>query len=847
MAFHVACPITCRRVCDCELGFGVRGKGGGGGWAAAAAALEGFLADPWLMRPVVAEGVVVGKEMDGVATVQVEVPVVEAPADDGEEEACRAAMQRQAAAAEDYARRLEGGAAAYGSQTCKFFACAYMLVFNAALSNTPCMEEGDEEDWGQEDLGNAAVKVMCRLCFSGENEGSTKATKMLPCKLCNKKYHRNCLKNWGEHRDLFHWSSWVCPSCRSCEANLFNVLAAWTRLAEVCRRPGDPNKLMFCKRCDGAYHCYCQQPSHKNVTHGPYLCPKHTRCHSCGSGVPGSGHSTRWFLGYTCCDACGRLFVKGNYCPVCLKVYRDSEVIPMVCCDVCEKWVHIECDGISEEKYQQFQSDQNLQYTCAACRGECSQIRDTEDAVRELWKRRDIVDHDLMASLRAAAALPSLEDVSPSHPNSDDEKLGAYVTKNDARNTLKFSFKSNSSKPALDSSKQEKSAIKSSGSNKKHSKKKGTQNNKTVTEQDEIFLEKRYEAKSGSFGDQTADVTRDKSSFKNDSSAQSVEKALKSLSAKAAAHNADMIPKVKIKGSKHVKDVVEENAAKSDTGKGTKLVIHIGSRHKGSPKSEMSNSQKEQELVSMHGGKVDVTSQFKSSRSEIKEKSVMKLVRETGVQQNSLLGDLGASKKHATGKRSNAIVSGMENASESGTRNRSFGQKQSVNHLNENQGSASFSVNNSPDSLKPSLLKLKFKRPIFEQPSSQASQPEEPGTWASPQEELNVAKGQRSKRKRPSLDKNGSEGKAPAAKRHEQSQGDEAMDANWILRKLGKDAIGKRIEVQLASDGKWHQGAVSNVINGTLCLQFDNGNSENIELGKRAIRLIAQRSKGGKR
>jgi hypothetical protein len=28
------------------------------------------------------------------------------------------------------------------------------------------------------------------------------------------------------------------------------------------------------------------------------------------------------------------------------QVYRDSEAIPMVCCDVCEKWVHIECDGI---------------------------------------------------------------------------------------------------------------------------------------------------------------------------------------------------------------------------------------------------------------------------------------------------------------------------------------------------------------------------------------------------------------------------------------------------------------------------------------------------------------------
>uniref|UniRef100_A0A0E0FCQ9 PHD-type domain-containing protein n=1 Tax=Oryza meridionalis TaxID=40149 RepID=A0A0E0FCQ9_9ORYZ len=680
----------------------------------------------------------------------VEVPPVEA-AEEGEEEAGRAAMQRQAAAAEDYARRLEGGAAAaYGSQ-----------------------EEGDEEDWGQEDVGNAAVKI-----FSIGAHGSAPLAAVVRSTLSSKV------------KLCFLW-----------KLHLFKLKGC-----KVCRRPGDPNKLMFCKRCDGAYHCYCQQPSHK--------------------------------------------------------VYRDSEVIPMVCCDVCEKWVHIECDGISEEKYQQFQSDQNLQYTCGACRGECSQIRDTEDAVRELWKRRDVVDHDLMASLRAAAALPSLEDVSPSHPNSDDEKLGAYVMKNDGRNTLKFSFKSNSTKPALDSSEQEKNAIKSSGSNKKHSKKKGNQNNKTVSEQDEIFLEKRNETKSlGSLGDQIADVTRDKSSFKNDadafvlSSAQSAEKALKLQSAKAAAHNADMIPKVKIKGSKvpslHFKDVGEENAAKSDTGKGTKLVIHIGSRHKsrsGSPKSEMSNSQKEQELVSMHGGKVDVTSQFKSSRSEMKEKSVMKLVRETGVQQNNLLGDLGASKKHATGKRSNAIVSAMENASESGTRSRSFGQKQSVNHLTENQGNASFSVNNSPDSLKPSLLKLKFKRPIFEQPSTQSSQPEEPGTWASPQEELNVAKGQRSKRKRPSLDKmDGSESKAPAAKRHEQSTGEEAMDANWILRKLGKDAIGKRIEVQLASDGKWHQGVVSNVINGTLCLQLDNGRSENIELGKRAIRLIAQRSKGGKR
>ncbi|XP_062202260.1 uncharacterized protein LOC133904752 [Phragmites australis] len=820
MAFHFACPITCRRVCDCELGFGAAAAARKGAPAAAAAALDGFLANPWLLRPV-------GTEPDGAAaaTVQVEVPPLEPPPDEGEDEARRSAAQRGAAAAEDLARRLEGGA--FGSSEA----------------------EGDEEDWDREDQGNAAVKVICRLCFSGENEGSTKAAKMLPCKLCNKRYHRNCLKGWGEHRDLFHWSSWICPSCRSCE---------------VCRRPGDPNKLMFCKRCDGAYHCYCQQPSHKNVTNGPYLCPKHTRCHSCGSGVPGSGHSTRWFLGYTCCDACGRLFVKGNYCPICLKVYRDSEVIPMVCCDVCEKWVHIECDGISEEKYQQFQADQNLQYTCASCRGECSQIRDTEDAIRELWRKRDIVDHDLMVSLRSAAALPSLEDVSPSHPNSDDERLNAYVLKNDGRNTLKFSLKSNSSKPPSETPEQENIVLKSPGLNKKHSKKKGNQSNRTVDSQDDIFLERRHEAKSSNshLGDQNVDINHDMNFFKNDgnaylsSSTRSSEKNLKSSSTKAVADNTDMIRKVKIKGSKvpslHFKDAGEENTPKSDTGKGTKLVIHLGSRHKsrsGSPKSELSNSQREQELGSMHGGKVDVTSQLKSSRSEIKEKSVMKLVRETGVQQrNSLLGDLGSSKKHATGKRSNATISGTENANESGTRNRSFGHKQSLaSQLNENQGVAAPFSSDSPDNLKPSLLKLKFKRPHFEQPNTQASQPEGPVTWASQQEEqLNVAKGQRSKRKRPSMDKvDGLDGKS--AKRHQQSTDDEVMDANWILRKLGKDAIGKRIEVHLASDGKWHQGVVSNVINGILRVQLDNGRSENVELGKQAIRLIAQRSKGGKR
>ncbi|KAH6810708.1 PHD finger family protein, partial [Perilla frutescens var. frutescens] len=253
------------------------------------ARVEQFLKDPWLIK---------AREN---ATIQVLVPKVtvsplppppppqfapdvSAPgvgggAEEASAQVKRAALQKQAAAAslvaEDYARRFESGDL-----------------------------EVSARDGAGEEQGLSTAKVMCRLCFSGENDGSERARKMLSCNSCGKKYHRSCLKAWSQNRDLFHWSSWTCPSCRTCE---------------VCRRTGDPNKFMFCKRCDGACHCYCQQPPHKNVSHGPYLCPKHTKCHSCDSTVPGNGLSVRWLLGYTCCDACGRLFGKGNYCPVCLK------------------------------------------------------------------------------------------------------------------------------------------------------------------------------------------------------------------------------------------------------------------------------------------------------------------------------------------------------------------------------------------------------------------------------------------------------------------------------------------------------------------------------------------------
>ncbi|KAF9592739.1 hypothetical protein IFM89_017309 [Coptis chinensis] len=426
MAFHVACPITCERICYCPLGFGKKiiKKC----FLDDVFKVEQFFNDPWCVKvnkdsqtvQVLVPKVVVpppaplpihiGNSNAAVDVVVVNKEVVESGGGgDGEREekemlslqAKRIALQKQAfeasIAAEEYVRKIESGV---------------------------LMDDSGEAlpDHFREDQG---MKVMCRICFDGENEGSEKASRMLACKLCNKKYHRSCLKSWGLHRDLFHLSSWVCSSCRTCE---------------VCRRTGNPTKFMFCKRCDGAHHCYCLQHAQKNVSIGPYLCPKHTKCHSCASNVSGNGPSTKWFLGYTFCDACGRLFVKGNYCPVCLKVYRDTEPTPMVCCDVCQRWVHCQCDGISDDKYLQFQADGNLYYKCAACRGECYKVTGPEDAVQEVWRRRDKADHDLIASLRDAAGLPSEEAFSVSI-YSDDEDYNPTVSKNDPGGSLKFSVK----------------------------------------------------------------------------------------------------------------------------------------------------------------------------------------------------------------------------------------------------------------------------------------------------------------------------------------------------------------------------------------------------------------------
>ncbi|CAL0326187.1 unnamed protein product [Lupinus luteus] len=829
MAFHVACPITCRRICFCPLGFPRASNNDL--FNDVVSRLGVFVSDPSGIRvsadrtvQVVVPKVVPppppppSQVLPPCHVVPAAVGVSAADCDLAVEEAAsaqakRVALQRKGAAAmiaaEEYARRFE----------------------SPEFADTSGNITGEE-------LGQSNVKVFCRMCNRVENEGSERAKKMLSCKNCSKKYHRNCLRSWGQHRDLFHWSSWTCRACRICEA---------------CRRTGDPSKFMFCKRCDGAYHCYCLHPPHKNVSNGPYLCPKHTRCHSCGSNVPGNGLSLRWFLGYTCCDACGRLFGKGNYCPVCLKVYRDSEPTPMVCCDSCQRWVHCQCDNISDERYHQFQVDGNLQYKCPTCRGECYQVRDLEDAVQELWRRRDIDDRDLIASLRAAAGLPTQEEIFSISPYSDDEDSGPG-------RSYKFSLKNFSDKSPKTTDYRKKS------SSKKHSKRKASQlfmNGKTDPHHS---FEGHSDVKSLQSLDNVIQYHRNESHVYSSPAAGSLSQTegsypvnqpgtlrRKSVDDVMVSDEERKSRVVRIKSNKaHTLDSEDESGKHSDKSqnvKGKKLVINFGARKinvASSPRSDTSSCQKDNQYqIAPNGNKTDA-GQSKVLKASGREGNFIKLgklksevsqLNSISVRGNVLDGCEAVRSERPRifiGKNCTDGVINQVGAMDAMSRD----ERLYLGKLSEGRSGAHDDIDNNnnqkpshslPKDPKPSL-KIKFKKPSIENENTIHGE-----------EEKITIKGQRSKRKRPSpfMEKKSFNEDEDVAQSHED------MDVNLILMKLGKGAIGKRVEVHQTSDKSWHKGVVTDTVDGTskLHVTLDDGRVNTLELSKQAVRFVPPKEK----
>lgn len=117
-----------------------------------------------------------------------------------------------------------------------------------------------------------------------------------------------------------------------------------------------------------------------------------------------------WMCDYRLCHPCGNNKLKGNYCPICAKVwshglgkknplahhtkrkntrpslsllfpspskvYADNNFdIVMVQCEACLRWLHAECDGIDQEMYELMTTMTDVPYYCPDCRPQDSAVR----------------------------------------------------------------------------------------------------------------------------------------------------------------------------------------------------------------------------------------------------------------------------------------------------------------------------------------------------------------------------------------------------------------------------------------------------------------------------------------
>lgn len=216
--------------------------------------------------------------------------------------------------------------------------------------------------------------ALCGICLKGPDSNKKGLPEeLIHCSQCENSGHPTCLDMNTQLVVVIQTYPWQCMECKTCI---------------VCRDPFDEDKMLFCDECDRGYHSFCV--GLKQIPVGRWTCDKCGMCASCLRRSPGEGPTSRWKHEYTkprdgsevqflqtLCSACSRLFRAGNFCPVCLKVYRNDESdLPMVCCDMCDRWIHTDCDGIDEKAYAQLARTKS-KYSCVLCRGEKQERMDS--------------------------------------------------------------------------------------------------------------------------------------------------------------------------------------------------------------------------------------------------------------------------------------------------------------------------------------------------------------------------------------------------------------------------------------------------------------------------------------
>ncbi|OCT73483.1 histone-lysine N-methyltransferase 2B [Xenopus laevis] len=229
--------------------------------------------------------------------------------------------------------------------------------------------------------------LMCLLCASRGQH------KLLYCQVCCEPFHNFCLEE-SERPLPNQEGTWCCRRCKFCN---------------VCGQKGKAKKpLLECELCQTNYHVNCLGPNYplKAPRSGKgWTCSACVRCRSCGI-APGKDDHLEFSNDGKLCGECSTLYDKGNFCPICIHCYEESEYeSKMIQCAKCDKWVHSKCEGLSDEGYEILSNlSDSVVYTCPPCLGNGSPIW-RETMLSELTAGLHEVLQGLLTSELAASLL----------------------------------------------------------------------------------------------------------------------------------------------------------------------------------------------------------------------------------------------------------------------------------------------------------------------------------------------------------------------------------------------------------------------------------------------------------
>lgn len=243
------------------------------------------------------------------------------------------------------------------------------------------------------------------------------------------------------------------------------------------------------------------------------------------------------------------------------------------------------------------------------------QVKNHEDAAKELWKRKDEAERDLIISLRAAAGLPAHEEILSISAYSDDEENGPQILKNEYGRPLKLSLKGlvdKSPKKTKDSGR--KSLIRISAKKKEYQEISisNTEANQSVRGHDPQYfgLDKNDEMQSYKNAEPDFYSSPLAGSVSHTEEICSVNEpsVLKhKFVDEVMLNGGDRTSKVRLKGKSHGLDSGEDtgkHAGKSKPVKEKKLVINFGAKKINitkSPSSDASTYQREHASVTSNG------------------------------------------------------------------------------------------------------------------------------------------------------------------------------------------------------------------------------------------------------